>query len=179
LILISSAHRRLDGHDSFSFTRPTRNRDERRGPHGQRQGALAHYLGHQNLMRLFLRGLGNEVKPFCSPSATETVDGEQTTAARFRRRFAMMKATFCEAPASRMAPAATVATGGPPPSSNSTQEALVGQVDSASLPCNGGSGLVLPRGCRGEVYIRASSYHAMQGFFAGDISILKIESEIC
>jgi hypothetical protein len=174
LILILSADRRLDGHDNFS-TQPVRNSAERRGPHGRRHVALARYLGHQNLLRLFLRGLGNEVKLFCSPSAMETVNGEWATTVQFGRRLVTMKAASGKTSALGMALEVAVTTGGPPPSNNLTQEALVRWVDDASLLGNGDSGLVLPRGCRGRVYIGVSSYRAVQGFLASAISILKIE----
>jgi hypothetical protein len=45
--------------------------------------------------------------------------------------------------------------GGPPPTNHSAWEVLVWWVDGASSTGNGGSGWVLPRGCRGEVYIGA------------------------
>jgi hypothetical protein len=45
--------------------------------------AKAHYMGHQSLIHFFRRALVNKVKPFCSPSATEMIDEERATTARF------------------------------------------------------------------------------------------------
>jgi hypothetical protein len=83
--------------------------------------AQARYLGHQNLIRFFLRALGNEVKPFCSPLAT-----------------VMVKAAFGEAPALGAASAVAVPIGGPSPVNNPAGESLISRVIDTSLDGNCG-----------------------------------------
>jgi hypothetical protein len=100
--------------------------------------AQAHYLGYQSLIRLFLHALGNEVKLFCSPSATETVDGEWEMVAQFGRCLVIVKAVFGVALAPGTASTATVMIGGPPPSKNMVREGAIHRVISTSLVGNGG-----------------------------------------
>jgi hypothetical protein len=57
-----------DGQGSFSFIRPAGNRFRGWRCHGRWFGAQARCLGHRKLTRHFLRSLGNEVNPFCSPT---------------------------------------------------------------------------------------------------------------
>jgi hypothetical protein len=98
--------------------------------------APAYYLEHQSLIHFFLRALGNEVKPFCSPSATEMVDGEPVTAALFDRCLATVKAVIGEALGLGTGLAVAVTTGGPP-SGELAQEAPVCRHDGGGWLGNG------------------------------------------
>jgi hypothetical protein len=60
-------------------------------------------MGHQMLNRFLLHDLANKVKPFCSPSATETVDREPATVARYGPCLVVVKAVSGEALAPRAA----------------------------------------------------------------------------
>jgi hypothetical protein len=83
----------MDGQGNFSSIRPAENRAQEWRCHGQRLGAQAHRLEHQKLTRLFLRGLGNEVKRFFSPTAMEMDGGKLTMVRRPGRTLATVPAT--------------------------------------------------------------------------------------
>jgi hypothetical protein len=84
------------------------------------RGAQAHYLGHQILIRFFLHDLGNVVKQFCSPLTMAMVHERLATTERFGRWLVTLMAASGETLVLRTTSVATVMTGGPPPSNNST-----------------------------------------------------------
>jgi hypothetical protein len=98
----------------FFYDRPARNRGRGNPPWPTPRGAQARCLGHQNLICFFLHDLGNEVKPFCSPSATATVHERLATTTWFGRWLVMVKVFSGEAPVPGMAPAVMLMMGGPP-----------------------------------------------------------------
>jgi hypothetical protein len=65
----------MDGQGDFFSIRSAGNRARGWRCHGRRLGAQACHLEHQKLTRLLLRGLGNEMERFCSPTAMK-MDGE-------------------------------------------------------------------------------------------------------
>jgi hypothetical protein len=129
----------------FSYAWPTEDRVRGGRCRGWRLGAQAHHLGHQRLIRLLLRGLGNEVIWFCSPTATKIDGGKLTTVRQLGRTLATVSMSSSGAPAPRMASMVKEPTSGPHPSRNSTRDVVEKRGD------DGGSALFmrwgkLPRG---------------------------------
>jgi hypothetical protein len=95
----------------FSYARSTGDRVRGGRRHGWRLGAQARCLGHQRLIRLLLHGLGNEVKRFCSPTATETDGGRLMTVRWPGQTMVMVRATSGASPMIETLPTIAVGLG--------------------------------------------------------------------
>jgi hypothetical protein len=91
-------------------------------------------MGHLKLIREHLRDLDDGRCPFCSLTAVE-MDHEKLAMGRQLGRF---METAGVAPGVAPAVAAVATTGGSPPSSSLTREALIQRVDDESLGGYGG-----------------------------------------
>jgi hypothetical protein len=103
----------MDGQGNFFSIRPAGNRAQGWRCHGWRLGAQAHRLEHQKLSHLFLRGLGNEVERFCSPTTMEMDGGKLTMVAQLGQLLATVWATSGASPAAMTAPAGAMDLGEP------------------------------------------------------------------